>query len=237
MQVTVSYRGAEKEWNKAKALSELPAFELKNRKDVNWDEPVLQVNRTGYCVKMARREYRWHPGLLHTRMNAGWSHPLVRAMDLKVGDEVLDCTLGMGTDAAFLSAMTQSVVTGVEINPAIALMTREGLTTAGHRVVVVNADARHFIETLPSRSFDVVQGDPMFPKGTGVTNSLDVLRQVGHYEPLGLEWLEQAKRVARKRVVVRDISKGQLLEAMNPDQILDVGRKRPRYGVWFASEM
>ena len=236
MQVTVSYRGTEKELAKARVLSEIPTFELKNRKDVNWEEPVLQVNRTGYRVKVLRREYRWHPGLLHTRLDAGWSHPLVRAMDLKVGDEVLDCTLGMGTDAAFLAAMTQRTVIGVEIQTAIALMTQEGLIQAGHNVVVVNADARAFIASLPSNSFDVVQGDPMFPKGTGVTHSLDVLRQVGHHEALGFEWLAHARRVARKRVVVRDIAKGDLLEAMNPDQVLNVGRKRPRYGIWSGTD-
>ena len=236
MQVTVSYRGEEKEWEKARLLSQIPTFELKNRKEVNWDEPVLQVNRTGYRVKLARREYRWHPGLLHTRLSAGWSHPLVRAMNLKTGDEVLDCTLGMGTDAAFLSSMTERTVVGIEIEPAVALMTHEGLKQAGHDVTVINADARQFIETLPDNCFDVVQGDPMFPKGTGVTHSLDVLREVGHHEPLGMEWLSNARRVARKRVVVRDIAHGTLLEAMKPDEVLNVGRKRPRYGIWFGTE-
>ena len=157
-------------------------------------------------------------------------------MDLSVGDAVLDCTLGMGTDAAFLSAMTEHTVVGIEIQPAVALMTHEGLRQAGHNVVVINADARRFIETLPDNCFDVVQGDPMFPKGTGVTHSLDVLREVGHHEPLGLRWLAHARRVARKRVVVRDIAHGTLLEAMNPDEVLNVGRKRPRYGIWFSSD-
>ena len=74
----------------------------------------------------------------------------------------------------------------------------------------------------------------MFPKGTGVTHSLDVIREVGNYEPLGHEWLTQARRVARKRVVVRDIAHGCLLEELQPHEILNVGRKRPRYGIWIS---
>ena len=234
MQVTVSYRGREEDWERALTLSQIACFELVKRKQVDWERPVLQVSRTGLRLKIERREYRWHPGMLHARIEAGWQHPLVRAMGLEVGDAVLDCTLGLGTDAAFLARMTGVTVVGLEINPALALMTREGLAGAGHDVAVIHTDARNYIRNVPDNSFDVVQGDPMFPKGTGVTHSLDVLREVGHYDPLGQGWLKEACRVARKRVVVRDIAHGTLLEEMQPDEILNVGRKRPRYGVWFS---
>ena len=42
----------------------------------------------------------------------------------------------------------------------------------------------------------------------------------------------EARRVARRRVVVRDVDPGELLEAMGCPEILRVGRRRPRYGVW-----
>ena len=153
-------------------------------------------------------------------------------MALEVGDRVLDCTLGLGTDASFLAHLTQRQVVSLEIRPELALLTSEGLRNAGHNVSVVHADARTFLSSLPDHSFEVVQGDPMFPPGTGVTHSLDLVRCVGHHEPLGLDWLVQARRVASKRVVVRDIAHGTLLESMEPDQILNVGRNRPRYGIW-----
>ena len=235
MQVTVSYRAREEEQIRAKRIGGIPGFELKKREEVDWKETVVVVSRTGLFLKIERREYRWHPGLLHTRVSAGWEHPLVRAMALVPGDRVLDCTLGLGTDAAFLAAMTGVAVMALEIRPELALLTCEGLRGASHDVHVINADSRVFLKQLPDASFDIIQGDPMFPKGTGVTNSLDLIRHVGQYEPLGMEWLQEARRVARKRVVVRDIAKGTLLESMKPDDILDVGRKRPRYGIWFSS--
>ena len=72
----------------------------------------------------------------------------------------------------------------------------------------------------------------MFPPGAAVTHSLDLVRHIGSHEPLGADWLEQARRVARKRVVVRDIWNGTLLEGMSPDDILPTMRQRPRYGIW-----
>ena len=234
MQVTVSYRGTEVEWECAKKICKIPTFKLRKREDVNWEMPVLLVTRSGLRVRIERREFRWHPGLLHTRLAAGWNHPLVRAMSLQPGDHVLDCTLGMGTDAAFLAALTGRAVTAFEMNPAVALMTNEGLTLNSHCVDVIVGDSRRYLSFMPNNAVDVIQGDPMFPAGTGRTHSLDLIREIGQHEPLGLEWLRQAKRVARKRVVVRDTNPGQLLETMKPDEVLAGRRGRPRYGIWFS---
>lgn len=235
MQVTVSSRALSDDHERARSISEIPGFKFLKRGDVDWGHPTLQVSRNGLVLKKDGQEYRWHPGLLHTRLEAGWTHPLVRSMALCPGDRVLDCTLGMGIDAAFLAVLTGVPVVALEIQPALALLCSEGLRRAGHLVQVACADARSFIKILPDSSFDVVQGDPMFPEGTGVTRSLDVIRHVGCYEPLGMTWLAEARRVARKRVVVRDIAHGTLLERMEPDEIMNVGRGRPRYGIWYGS--
>ena len=234
MQVTVSGRAREQELRRAASIAELPSFELKSRAAVDWDATVLQVSRTGLCLKTPGRDYRWHPGLLHTRVEAGWTHPLVRAMALTQGDRVLDCTLGLGTDASFVALLTRVPVTGIELQPALALMAQEGLRDAGHAVRVVSADSRLLLGGLPDGSFDVVWGDPMFPVGAAVTHSLDLVRHIGSHAPLGQGWLDQARRVAKKRVVVRDTWNGTLLETMFPDQILNTMRQRPRYGVWLG---
>jgi len=156
-------------------------------------------------------------------------------MALVKGDRVLDCTLGLGTDAAFLAHLTGCRVIGLEAIPGLALLTSEGLQAAGHNVHAICSDSRHMLPALPSGSFDVVQGDPMFPSGTGVNFSLEVVRLLGMVEPLGQTWLKEARRVARKRVVVRDLADGSLLERMKPDDVLAVGRGRPRYGIWYAA--
>ena len=73
----------------------------------------------------------------------------------------------------------------------------------------------------------------MFPPGTGVTHSLDVLRQVAWQEPLDTAWLEQARRVAGRCVVVRDVPGGDLLESLGAERVIST-RRRVRYGVWSA---
>ena len=72
----------------------------------------------------------------------------------------------------------------------------------------------------------------MFPAGTSVTHSLDLVRHIGSHAPLGADWLQEARRVARRCVVVRDIWNGTLLEEMSPDDIRPTMRQRPRYGIW-----
>jgi hypothetical protein len=232
MQVTVSGRAREQERQRAASIAQLPRFDFRDRADVDWEQSVLQVSRTGLCLKTPGREYRWHPGLLHTRVEAGWKHPLVRAMTLAPGDHVLDCTLGLGTDASFVASLTGVPVTAIELHPALALMTNEGLRGAGHAVRVVNADSRDFLAGLADGSFDIVWGDPMFPAGTSVTHSLDLVRHIGSHAPLGADWLQEARRGARRCVVVRDIWNGTLLETMSPDDIRPTMRQRPRYGIW-----
>ncbi|MFK7930721.1 MAG: class I SAM-dependent methyltransferase [Myxococcota bacterium] len=210
----------------------LPCFEKVSYADRDRENPVLMVQRSRLVLAVGDQRHRWHPGLLHTRLEAGWSHPLVRAMALEPGHRVLDCSLGLGIDAQFMAHLTGRTVWAVEASAAVAMMTAEGLGRVGADIQVVHGEAEAFMRTLPDNCVDVVQGDPMFPPGTGVTPSLAGLRAAAHHAPLGAGWVGQALRVARHRVVVRDVEPGQLLEEMRAPEVLRVGRGRPRYGVW-----
>lgn len=232
MQVTTTSRVHPHTESRARGLGDLPCFEFVRYRDRDRGAPALLVGRDHLRIAVGEARFRWHPGLLHTRLEAGWTHPLVRAMDLQRGDRVLDSSLGLGTDAMFLARMCEAPVVAIEAVPAIALMTAEGLGRVGANVRVVIADGTAFMRGLPDDSFDIVQGDPMFPPGTGVTHSLAGIRSLARHAPLSRAWLEQARRVARKRVVIRDVDPGDALEALGCPEVLRVGRGRPRYGVW-----
>lgn len=232
MQVTTTSRVRPDTERRARRIGTLPSFEFVRYRDRDRFAPALLVSPEGLRIAVGDARYRWHPGLLHTRLEAGFRHPLVRAMGLQVGDRVFDSSLGLGTDAFFLSTLTERPVLAVEAVPAIALMTAEGLRKAGAKVHVVLSDGLALLRTMPDASFDVVQGDPMFPKGTGVTHSLDGIRSLARHEPLGMAWLAEARRVARRCVVIRDVDPGTLLEEMACPDVFRVGRGRPRYGVW-----
>jgi 16S rRNA (guanine1516-N2)-methyltransferase len=232
MLVTTSDRATAVTRARALALGALPGLRHVDR--ASWDRhtPALVVSRPGLRIGAGGRLFRWHPGLLHTRLEAGWSHPLVRAAGLRRGDRVLDSSLGLGTDAAFLSRLTGRTVVAVEAVAGVALMTAEGLARAGEDVAVVHADGTTFLAGLPEGAVDVVQGDPMFPPGGGRTDSLAGLRLVARQAPMDRDWLVQARRVARRCVVMRDVHDGDLLERLGCPEILALRKGRPRYGVW-----
>eukprot|EP00966_Prymnesium_polylepis_P207626 4809377-Prymnesium_polylepis.1 len=57
---------------------------------------------------------------------------------------------------------------------------------------------------MPSGSADVVYFDPMFRRPTKSSTAFDVLRTLAHKDSLSHEALAQARRVARRAVVVMD---------------------------------
>ncbi|WP_163786864.1 class I SAM-dependent methyltransferase, partial [Myxococcus vastator] len=68
---------------------------------------------------------------------------------------------------------------------------------------VLHADAREYLKTLPSRAFDVVFFDPMFAKPRKSQPAFDMLRRFAEHAPLTRETLTEARRVARRWVVVK----------------------------------
>jgi len=70
-------------------------------------------------------------------------------------------------------------------------------------VEAVRADAHAYLRSLPSGSFDVVFFDPMFEKPKKSQPAFEMLRRFAEHAPLTPETLEEARRVARRWVVVK----------------------------------
>ena len=164
-------------------------------------------------------EYFYHPNLFLTRGSMtlrGEPDPFLAAAALAPGDRVLDCTLGFASEAS-LAALTvgdPGTVVGLESEPALAAVTRIGLQTfpvparpleaALRRVQVVCADYRAYLASCPGGAFDVVYFDPFFPERlTGSEASVSPLFLFGNPAPLSAEAVTDARRVARRRVVVK----------------------------------
>jgi len=237
MQITVSDSARDREWHRATELADVEGWRLVARKDADWSEPVVVVTRTCLAVCRDGRTWRWHDGMLHALRASGARHPLVRLGRIKPGDRVLDATLGLGTDARFISEWTGETVVGLERSPVIARLTREGLEGVKANVKVVCGDALELMAAMPARAFDVVIADPMFPprpedspKGT----TLDAIRGVAIDAPLSMNWKVQACRVANRVVVVRDMRGSGFLEALGAESIFERRGRLARYGVWPA---
>jgi hypothetical protein len=160
----------------------------------------------------------FHPGMSARRLEnlrAGRGDRMLKAMNLKKGMAVLDCTLGLAADAcvAAWAVGAAGLVVGVEAVKPVAFVIREGLASyraadeelaaAMRRVRVVFSDALSYLEKAPDKSFDIIYFDPMFGRVLARSGNMKPLRAVAHAGALDEKLLCAAKRVARERVVIK----------------------------------
>lgn len=161
----------------------------------------------------------FHPGLAQVRVErlaGGGRDPMVDVMGLQPGDAVLDCTLGLGGDALVASyAVGQAGrVIGLESSEVVAGLTRIGLReyesglpdldAAMRRVEVVAQDHLEYLRSCPDRFFDVVYFDPMFRNPVELSHGIDGLRGLANPSPVTPEAVREARRVARRCVVLKE---------------------------------
>jgi len=186
-------------------------------------------------------EFFFHPGLAVLRIveiRKGKNDQMIAAMDLKPGQRVLDCTLGLGNDALVASYVTgeNGQVLGLESSPIVAALVRHGMRTYNRssravrdsmrRIEIKCADHRVILASLPPDSYDVVYLDPMFSCPLKKSSGINSLRPLADHRPLTSEVTALALRVARKRVVVKDIRWGNRLRDLGFSHLTG-GRKSP----------
>jgi 16S rRNA (guanine1516-N2)-methyltransferase len=171
------------------------------------------------------QEQRWSAGMgalrakrlrrrEHRRDDPTARDPFLDAAGLAEGDEVLDCTMGLGADALVAAAAVgpRGRVVGLEASPALAAWVAEGLRRSGdeaaRRIEVRAADHAEALAALPERSFDVVLFDPMFRHPRAEPAGFDVVRRLADPRPLSPAALARARRVARRWVLVKDGAPG-----------------------------
>ena len=141
---------------------------------------------------------------------------LADAAELKPGMSFLDCTMGLAADSviASLAVGPSGRVTALEQSFILYLLAKEGLASYDTNIEMVN-DAMQAIETvyqnhtaylekLPDNSFDIVYFDPMFDEEITKSQSLRLITEVTHTETLSQKAIDEAKRVAAKKVVLKD---------------------------------
>ncbi len=182
-------------------------------------EGILVVSSQKVSYVTREQEFFFHPGLACLRiigLKNGKTDQMVKCMSLKKGFSVLDCTLGLGTDAIVASFVVgaNGRVTGLESSIVIAELVRRGLATyteieediasAMRRVEVINTNYKEYLAGLPARSFDVIYFDPMFRNPRLHSPAMNAMRLLANDEPLDRETIDLAIRSAVKRVVMKE---------------------------------
>ncbi|MDZ5781878.1 class I SAM-dependent methyltransferase [Marinococcus luteus] len=212
-------------WAKARAWN-APYVPREKRSIRRWQQEtnediyiVASGGDTYYPLGEAAEPLVFHPSMAWLRglhVHRGGSYPLLEAADVREGDTVLDATLGFGADSIMLAlgAGNTGTVLGIEKQPVVASLVRKGLRLPGEypgwfinamqRITVVQGDSLRFLSLLPESSMDVVYLDPMFAEAVDTSPAIDRLRPVAATDPLTDKWIEEALRVARRRIVLKD---------------------------------
>lgn len=206
---------------------------------------VAGKNRYDYYAFGASEPFFFHPNSAAFRLKRvarGEAEPFLEAMQLVTGDAVLDCTLGLATDA-MLAAYTvgeSGRVIGLEANPNVAFIVERGmqtydtselpLTDCMRQIEVIQTEAVTYLKSLPDNAFDVVYMDPMFEEIIEEATNFEALRFAGEHLALTDDWINEARRVAKKRVVLKAHFRSEWFEQYGFQQLTRVTAKF-HYGV------
>lgn len=196
---------------------------------------VAGVNRFELFRIGMEKPFFFHPNSAAFRLKRllkGETDPLMEAAQLGKEDSFLDCTLGLASDSIIASYVTgdNGKVLGLEGDADIAFITQcglhsfesnsEELTEAMKRIDVVHEDAVTYLKSQPDNSWDVVYIDPMFSAPIEESSNFTPLRLVGLKSSLTKEWMEQAKRVCIRRVVVKDRFDSPVFDIFNLNRLV-----------------
>ena len=190
------------------------------------DEPILVVSSRGARLEApGKKPLFFHPNTAAFRIKrlmCGDTDTMLAACQIQPGSRVLDATLGLGADAiVFAHAVgAKGRVVGIESEPLIAVLVEDGLRTwqsdlealneAMRRVEVRCGNHVEVLAGLPDRSFDVVYFDPMFERAVESSAGIAGLRGFANPSTLQEAAVEEALRVAGKRVVMKEAKEGRL---------------------------
>lgn len=213
------------------------------------DEAVLIVSAKGARLEIPDQPaFFFHPNnsaFRIKRLERGDTDIMLSVCQIQPGDVVLDATLGLGADAIVFAHATgdNGRVVGIESQMVIAKLVEDGmkhwqngskaLEGAMRRVEVIAGHHLDVLRQMPDRSFDVVYFDPMFQTTVNASSGIGGVRTLANAETLSAEAVQEALRVARRRVVLKEGSDGTLHERFDFTPF----RKRERQAVYSFREI
>ncbi len=182
---------------------------------------VIVWQASGPILYIQGQKFYYHPSMAKNRISVfrkqSIKDPLIKALKFTAGDKILDCTLGLGADAVVIAYFNSNGhIIGLEDSPIIASIVKWGmklyhskltwLDEAIHRIEVIQAEHLNYLQSLPDNSFDIIYFDPMFRTPLLKSKPLSPLRLLANPKPLSVATVKEACRVARKRVVIKELA-------------------------------
>lgn len=157
---------------------------------------------------------------------------------------LLDCTFGLGSDSIVLSyGLRENIlIDGIEGFLPLAYIGNYGLRHSHHedkdimeamkRIHLYHMDYSDFLKGAPSDSYDLVYFDPMFDKPVYESPQFSALRDYVNEEPLVEDIFEEAKRVAKKAIIVKNRIGSSLFDWLRIKEFVGGKYSRICYGLY-----
>lgn len=203
-------------------------------------------------AKQSEQPLTYHPSMAYVKLKGmmnGKIEPLITYSGCEAGDYVLDCTAGLASDSLLFSMQVGETgkVVAVESQLPLYLIVSEGLKhyqapveeieAAMRRIEMVNASHYSYLKALPDKSFDIVYFDPMFRQPLQESTAIRPLRNVANHDALSKQSIEEAKRVARKCVILKEHSGSPEFARLGFTPIGKQIYHKPAYGIISCKEV
>jgi 16S rRNA (guanine1516-N2)-methyltransferase len=185
------------------------------------DPELLLIERDGTWKWYGQEDipFFFHPSTALLRIKKllrGESDTLLEACQVEEGDTVVDCTAGLASDAIVLSYAVGSDghIFALESEYMLYRIVSQGLQVYQTDIEELNEAMRrvslrhtHHLDALMNmadRSVDIVYFDPMFRRPIEESSWISPMRNAANAEAVQEKTIQEARRVARKRIVIKE---------------------------------
>lgn len=203
-----------KEFGKEYNIPFIYREKISTKKLIEKYSEVLVIGKEKVQLIRENENFTYHPNFSQVRLKRilkGESDPFLEATNLKADDKFLDCTMGLASDSIIAAIVTDSV-TSLESTLGVYLVVTIGMSkyrftlpylkNASKKISTHYIDAYKFLKVQKDNSYDVVYFDPMYEEEVN-SEGIKGLKYYANHSELTKEIIEEAKRVASKRVVLK----------------------------------
>ena len=170
---------------------------------------LLYEDRLSF-VNVNGSELSFHPDTAVLRIKA--PHDALISLLGQSPKSILDTTMGLASDSLVMTAVGNKV-TALESQEVIFQVVSRGLATyqtddkrlekAMRSIKAIKSDSLSFLKSQADHSFDIIYADPMFSETIKESENLQAIKPLANGSRLTEEWLDEAKRVAREKIIIK----------------------------------
>ena len=179
-------------------------------------------------------ELTFHPDTAALRIKA--PHDALVSLLGKFPKTILDTTMGLASDSLVMAAAGNQV-TALESQDVIFQVVSASYQTddkqlekAMRSIKAIKSDSLSFLKAQADNSFNIIYADPMFSETIKESENLEAIKPLANGSRLTEEWLNEAKRVAREKIIIKAHFRDTVFEELDFERQVRPNQKL-HYGV------